>query len=352
MRRHRRPRGMAAALALALALLMAALAGCSDATSSAPAYGGAQNHLHDILALRGEPGVVLLATHIGLYRSPDAGKTWREVAGGDKQVMDGLMLYKLAQSPVDPRRIYLLAVPRPDNPQAARDTPGVYTSADAGQTWTHAAPATTFGGNLFTIGAGSGGAGQVFVYVSSQGATGLYRSDDDGAHWQRLPALPDASIGGVMGDPSKPGRTLAWSIASGLYVSGDAGMSWARVPGVDGGIFSLARAGATLYANGDAGVYTSTDDGAHFALAEKELTFSQVVATDADPARAYAETGTDVYASRDGGRTWRQAAATSAHPGLIAADPSEAERAYVAFSYPLGVEVTADGGTSWSRALP
>jgi hypothetical protein len=107
-------------LAICSVLLLIGMTGCAGATSptavtsaayatSTPAatsatFGGLFNHLHDVLPLRGVVGTVLMATHLGLYRTTDRGRTWREVAGGHGQAMDGLMIFELAQSPLDPWR--------------------------------------------------------------------------------------------------------------------------------------------------------------------------------------------------------------------------------------------------------
>jgi photosystem II stability/assembly factor-like uncharacterized protein len=253
---------------------------------------------------------------------------------------------------VDPRRVYVLAVPRPDNPKAARATPGIYTSADGGVTWALASPTSAFpGGNVFTIAAGAGGPRQVYAIVTALEAKGLFRSDDAGAHWRQMSDLPTGTPSGILGDPAQPGHVLLWSISSGLFTSANDGASWAPVPGVQGGIYSVSRSGQTIYADGDMGVYASTGGGAHVAHVASDATFSSVVAT-ADPRRAYANTGTAVYTTTDGGHTWKETAPTSEHPGLIAADPDDANTAYVGFSFPLGVAVTTDGGASWRNVLP
>jgi photosystem II stability/assembly factor-like uncharacterized protein len=339
-------------LALACAgLLAAALAGCGD--SSAPPYGGSQNHLHDILALVGVSHTVLLATHIGLYRTADGGRSWSEVAGGAGQKMDGLMIFKLAQSPLEVKRVYVLAVPRPDNPAAAKDKPGIYTSADAGQTWSLAAPASSFPtANLFSIGAGGASATQLFAIVPGLAAKGLYVSDDAGAHWRQEPQLPVTSLKGVQGDAQNPQRVWLWSVSTGLYVSNDNAASWSAVSDITGGISSLWQSGATLYANGDSGVFVSTDDGVHFTAADPTATYDEVIACAGSPDHAWAQTGTTIFTSSDGGRSWKPTAATSEHPTLLAADPSDPNAAYVSFSYPLGVQVTTDGGKSWKQTLP
>ncbi|MGH2484980.1 MAG: hypothetical protein ACRDHE_03110, partial [Ktedonobacterales bacterium] len=153
------------AFALTLALLLSACG--SNANGNGGAYGGSLNHVHDLLLPLGNPGVVLLATHIGLYRSANSGHTWTEVAGGSGQAMDGLMIFKLSQSPLDPKRVYVLAIPRPDNPSAAKASPGVYMSADAGVSWRLATAASTLPTQtIFTIAAGPTSADQVFAIIS------------------------------------------------------------------------------------------------------------------------------------------------------------------------------------------
>src|SRR5437870_2065697 len=98
-------------------------------------FGSAANHTHAMLALPNH--VLILATHYGLFRSQDGGTSWQEVAGGDNQLMQGLMTYSLVVSPLDAQRLYVLtqlAV----NPH--KGTLGLYTSADQGRTWQLAIP--------------------------------------------------------------------------------------------------------------------------------------------------------------------------------------------------------------------
>jgi photosystem II stability/assembly factor-like uncharacterized protein len=360
MRRMRRMRRILAG-ALCLALLCLILSGCGQADSGQPSsgsYGGPLNHLHDLLALRGVPDTVLLATHIGLYRSDNSGRSWIEVAGGSGQPMDGLMLFKFAESPLDFSRVYVLAVPRPDDPEAARATPGLYTSTDAGRTWKLAAAASAFPvPSLFSVGAGASSPGEVFLLVPTLGNHGVYVSQDAGQHWQALPTLPTTDPGGIWAMPpnnrgQQEQRLFLWSAASGLFESNDDGLSWTPASGVSGGIFSFSEAGNQLYANGDNGLYVSTDAGAHFVLAPTQLAFSSVVACTLSPMHAYGLTGTSVYVSASGGQSWSAAAATSQHPGILAADPANPNIGYVGLSYPLGVEVTTNAGVSWHQVLP
>jgi photosystem II stability/assembly factor-like uncharacterized protein len=343
---------LAWALLLAVALVLGAAA-CGSSSSGADAYGGAQNHLHDLLALTGVPNTVLLATHIGLYRSSDGGAHWTEVAGGAHQPMDGLMIFKLAQSLVDPQRVYVLAIPRTGVAQPGDTASGIYTSTDAGRTWSLAAPVSAFPApSVYTIAAGDDGPSQVFALMPALGAQGLYASDDAGKHWHPLPVLPTTAVAGVRAVAGHPGRLLLWSASDGLFETADGGMHWRGVSDVHGGVFALSVAGDTVYASADTGLYRSDDAGGHFTLADAGATYSAVIACEGSPAHAYALTGTAVYVSTDSGGTWHTAAGTKQHPGLIAADPQHPGIAYVGLSYPIGVERTTDAGSSWRAVLP
>jgi photosystem II stability/assembly factor-like uncharacterized protein len=337
-------------LALLVAVLVTILSACSQSSTTTDPYGGPQNHLHDILALGGVPHTVLVASHYGLYRSSDDGQQWTTVAGTAGQQADGLMLYKLAQSPINPQRVYVLATKRQTTQNG---TPGLYTSADAGRTWQLAAPLTDFSTqSIYTIGAGSAGPDQIYAILPGLAERGLSVSNDAGHTWQSLPAMPTAAPTGVTGDPTHAGRIFLWSKANGFFSSDDNGQHWSAASGIQGGIFSVSAAGATVYASGDSGLFVSQDGGVHFTLANNDNTYSTVVACQSDPSHAYALVGTSVYATTDTGHTWNATAATTQHPGNLTVDPASAGHAYVGFSYPVGIAATTDGGSHWSGLLP
>src|SRR5690242_1147493 len=123
-------------LIMLLALIALLLAACGgDNTNSATGapvngFGVASNHVHSLLAF--PPRVLVMATHYGIFRSEDDGATWKEVAAGPNQLMDGLMAYSLTYSPLDPQRLYVLTLPAVGHPKGVL---GLYTSADQGRTW-------------------------------------------------------------------------------------------------------------------------------------------------------------------------------------------------------------------------
>lgn len=347
---HHRRRALATALGLLVAVLLTLLSACSQGNTTTDPYGGAQNHLHDILALSGMPHTILVASHYGLYRSSDDGQHWATEAGTPGQQADGLMLYKLAQSPVNPQRVYVLANKRQST---QKGIPGLYASADAGKTWRLAAPLTSFSTqSVYTIGTGSAGPNQVYAILPGLAERGLFVSNDAGHTWQPLPATPTAAPTGVMGDPAHAGRLFLWSKANGFFSSDDNGQHWSVASGIQGGVFSVSVAGATVYASGDSGLFVSQDSGAHFTLANNDNTYSTVVACQSDPSHAYALVGTSIYATTDTGHTWHATAMTTQHPGNLTVDPASADHAYVGFSYPVGIAATTDGGSQWKGLLP
>jgi photosystem II stability/assembly factor-like uncharacterized protein len=341
-------------IALLLVGLCVGMAGCAatSGTSSTPSgtYGGSLNHLHDVLPLRGVAGIVLVATHLGLYRSVDRGQTWREVAGGPGQAMDSLMIFKLAQSPVNPQRVYALAARRTSAPPPA--APGVYTSADAGQTWRLAASFASLSTlSVYTIGAGAQTADSVYAFLPPRASAGLMASTDAGAHWQAQPTLPISDITGVAEDPDHPEHLFVWSPSSGLYQSTDRGASWKAVSSVQGGVYALSFAGNRIYVQSDSGIFVSDVTRTRFHLVNAAATFSSVSFCAAAPTQGYGLTGTGVERTLDGGKTWRATASLKGHPTLIAVDPNVPGIAYVGFSYPVGLDITTDGGQHWRSIL-
>lgn len=342
---HRR-NGLARVLGGACLGVMVLMAACASSPTSA-SYDASQNHLHGILALSGVPNTVLVASHVGLYRSIDAGAHWQVVAGLAGQPMAGLMLFQVVQSSVDPQTLYVLAITRTDGPQVAHPQPGMYVSHDAGQTWALATALSVFPvPQIYALGSGSASAGD--VYAISRATENFYHSADGGHTWTTIAPIPNPQ--GILGVGGQ--AALAWSITDGVYRTTDGGATWHAAAGIGNGIYAVAPVGALVYASGNDGVYVSLDGGAHFTLTATGLRFTTIIASAVAPKRAYGLAGADVQLTTDGGHSWQAVTPTSRHPGNLTIDPANPQTVYAGFSYPIGLDRTTDGGTSWQATLP
>jgi hypothetical protein len=141
-------------------------------------------------------------------------------------------------------------------------------------------------------------------------------------------------------NPSNPNIMYAGGVTGGLYKSVDAGVGWTRVPlldenCVDEEVVTIGSIG--IAPNGD--VYVGTGE------------FSGGGGIDYP--------GNGIYKSTDGGATFCQVSSTKVagqpnpnaawgYVNKIAVDPTNADRVYAANGN--GLQVSSDGGGSWSRA--
>jgi len=214
------------------------------------------------------------------------------------------------------------------------------------------------------------------LYAGVQPA-GIYRSQDAGMHWERLPgfnAVPgapswsfplppyQARVSSLRQHPQHPRALVAGVALGGLVASLDGGLTWAeRHTGLSREVQALAMhpaRPARIYAATGGGVFRSEDLAATWQEAHQGLPylFTQALALDPeDPEKLMAgitqqrEGGATLVArSQDGGRTWQVTAnglpslqghcltAMASLPGLFA------------FGTDTGaLFVTRDFGESW-----
>jgi photosystem II stability/assembly factor-like uncharacterized protein len=340
-------------------LVMLLLAACGSGGNSGSAasatptevpvngFGTSANHVHSLIALPG--GVLVLATHYGIFRSPDNGATWTKVSSGPNQPMQGLMEDSLVSSPLNPQRLYVLTQLAVAHPKG---TLGLYTSTDQGRTW-QLTVTTASMGTMFFIAAGNETPDQAFIYLPALGPQGLKMSLDAGAHFSPAGPLPFGNIWGMLAIPGSPGDLLIYG-SDGIARSTDAGKHWQVLTGITGGVFDMvmSRAHAPIYAAGDAGMYVSTDNGKSFQLVYTKSSFGSLTASPVQPELLYGETGTAIYRSADGGHTWSQLPPIKGNLGNLAADPANAALLYLSLSYPTQVYRFNEESRQWSSLTP
>ncbi|MFQ5691180.1 MAG: glycosyl hydrolase [Gemmatimonadota bacterium] len=317
----------------------------------------------------------------GVWKSDDAGETWRNVSDGYLHVSP---VGAIAVAPSDPDILYVGT-----GSGAVRGNvtagDGVYRSDDAGRTWRYLGLPQSEHIARIRIDPGN----PDIVYVAALGhifgpnpERGVYRSRDGGATWRRvLSVSPRTGAIDLAMDPSRPGTLYAalwqaerkpWTMRSGGPESGvwkttDGGDTWTRLdhnglPEPPLGKIGLAvsaarpdRVYALVESKADRGLYRSDDGGASFVLVsnDRNLTarpwyYMRAYAHPAQPDVVFvADEG--FYRSDDGGRTWTEVEAPHGDHHDLWIDPVHPD--IWIQSNDGGANVTLNGGRTWSTQL-
>lgn len=280
----------------------------------------------------------------GIWRSDNAGRTWRPIADSLPVPSIGA----IAIAPSDPKTIYA-GTGEADMRSSIQEGQGVYKSTDGGATWKHLGLDATVEIGRIAIDPRDANV----VYVAALGRPyaanperGLYKSSDGGATWRKV-LFKNADTGAidVQIDPNDPNVVFAslwqtrrppWNVyppsngpGSGLYKSTDAGNTWQQV---SGGGFPAWSAQAPL---GHIGIAISPADGKRiYAIVDTNRV----------------QTG-GVYRSDDGGSTWTHTDGEQRiwqrgwYFGQITADPKNANEVYVMNT---STYRSTDGGKSFT----
>jgi photosystem II stability/assembly factor-like uncharacterized protein len=146
-----------------------------------------------------QPGVMMAATPMAFFRSRDGGETWTAVSRSMGADTHGLAI-----------------LPGNDRVVFASTGAGLYRSADQGQTWTRCARGIPFS-DITGLAAHPDGR---TLYASDFTWGGVFRSQDGGDSWERLPTtgLVTDRVWTVGVDPAAPDRVMAASPAGGLHI--------------------------------------------------------------------------------------------------------------------------------------
>jgi photosystem II stability/assembly factor-like uncharacterized protein len=181
----------------------------------------------------------------GVYRSTDAGKTWRHIGLEDTGQIGRIVVH-----PDDPDLVYVAALGHIFGPNEER---GVFRSADGGRTWDKVLFVSDQAGavdlamnpenprHLFA--AIWRAERKPWTMIDGSNESGLYRSIDGGKTWELLTrdgvenGLPDGILGriGISISAARPERV--WALVTtagdhaGLYRSDDWGESWRLING-------------------------------------------------------------------------------------------------------------------------
>jgi photosystem II stability/assembly factor-like uncharacterized protein len=283
----------------------------------------------------------------GVYRSADGGRTWTRTLFVD----DLTGAVDLASDPTSPDLVLATTWQARNWPWLNYFTPvegpgsGVFKSNDGGKTWVRLAGEGWPSGNLGRIGVAMAqlpGGTRIYASVASEKAGGLYRSDDGGAHWQKM------GTGEGINDWYGTRLTLAPGNADTLYSVGrsisrstDGGKTFTTVRGAPGGddyhsLWINPQHPERMIAASDQGTIVSVDGGATWSSWFNQPTgqFYRLAADDRFPYWIYSgqqDSGTVAIASRSdygaiGFRDWHPVGGDERDPQIP--DPADPNLVY------------------------
>ncbi|HTB14783.1 MAG TPA: hypothetical protein VK752_24590 [Bryobacteraceae bacterium] len=259
----------------------------------------------------------------GVYKSIDAGKTWKHVGLADTQAIARIRI-----DPANPDLVYVAALGHPFGPNEQR---GVFRSSNGGATWERVLFRNNRAGAV-DLAMDSNNPRVLFATIwdayrtpwslSSGGpASGFFKSTDGGASWTEItrnPGLPKGILGKI---------TVAVSGADSRRV-------YALIEADDGGLFQSDDAGATWkLINADR------------SIRQRAFYFSRITA---DPKRRdtlYAM-NVEFYRSDDGGKTFHRGHTPHADHHDLWIAPDDPKRMIAADDG--GAAVSTDGGETWT----
>ena len=259
----------------------------------------------------------------GVYRSGDAGKTWRHIGLADSHAIGRIRIH-----PADPDRVYVAALGHPFGPNAER---GVFRTTDGGETWE-----------------------KVLFRDERTGAVDLVMDPSD----------PDVLYATLWQVYRKPWRLWSGGEGSGIFKSTDGGDSWTEItrnPGLPGGVLgkiTVTVSGADpdrVWANIEAeegGLYRSDDGGGTWELVnnhrdiwQRAFYFQRLEADPADRNALYI-LNFRLMRSTDGGRTLESVPESHVDHHDLWIDPTNPLR--MINGNDGGGVVTVNGGRTWT----
>ncbi|MBI4909181.1 MAG: glycosyl hydrolase [Acidobacteria bacterium] len=293
-------------------------------TGSVGAIGVSESDPNVIYAGMGEVPIRGNVSHgDGMYKSTDAGKTWKKTGLDDTRHIGRVRVH-----PKDPDLVYVAALGHTFGPNEQR---GVYRSKDGGKTWQRILDRGNKAGAIDLILDPTNPrilyAGFWEVYrkpwtLESGGpGSGLWKSTDGGDTWAELtrkPGLPKGGIGkvGITVSPANPERV------------------WALIEADDGGLFRSDNGGSTW-------TRTSSDRN----LRQRAWYYTRIYA---DPRNAEVVYVLNVafHRSGDGGRTFSRIGTPHGDNHDLWIAPNDPDR--MVEGNDGGANVSFDGGKSWT----
>ncbi len=306
-------------------------ANLSDGWFETPSVGGirvAESNPDVVWVATGSDGYRSnVVTGLGVYRSTDAGETWRFLGLRDIGNTGAIEV-----DPRDPDVAYVAAIGHPFGPNPER---GLYRTRDGGETWENV------------------------LFISD--STGIVDVEID-------PRDPDVLYASSWRAERRPWTIISGAREGGVFKSIDGGDSWTELggglPTGAGDLFgkidlAVARsAPETVYALIEApdpedGLYRSDDGGRSWRqissndrLTARAFYYTNVDVDPTDPETVWVNAHVPLFRSTDGGESWHTVDTPHGDNHDIWIDPADTD--LMVQGNDGGANVSTDGGRTWS----
>ncbi|RPI28515.1 MAG: hypothetical protein EHM61_04855 [Acidobacteria bacterium] len=303
----------------------------SDRGESWCALPAEPEEVREIFPSRHDPRVILATSKARILRTDDEGAQWRTIDRG----INTHRIIELAVDALNPGRVYALA-DWPNRIALAGPRwwgPLLFRSDDYGKSWTRV-PCPE--GRAFTHLRVDPGHSRS-VYLASTENT-LWRSTDEGTTWKELQTgIAGLAIVDLLVDPFS--KNLLIASPKGIYRSTDRGETWSKTADLALEHLTFVK-GSTVIGGSHDGAYKSVDEGKSWNKVWSGLV--RAIAVDPqDPSTAYAASES-VFKTTDGGQTWHPVSLGAAFFNTLAVSGD-----LVIAGAINGVLISHDAGATW-----
>ena len=260
----------------------------------------------------------------GVFRSDDAGKTWRAAGLADTHTISAIVV-----DPGNPDVVYASSMGHVFKPNAER---GVFKSTDGGKTWSKILYADDKTGAIDLV---MDPQHPEVLYAALWQAertpwalddggpgSGLYKSTDGGAHWTEIshnPGFPRALLGRIGVSVAAGRPNVVYSIVQakggGVFRSDDGGAKWTRVD-------------------------------ANWSLRQRAFYYMSIYADPTDPDTVYVPEVDALWVSHDRAKTFAKLHTPHGDNHIVWINPHDPK--ILLEGNDGGATVSVDGGKTWS----
>lgn len=264
-----------------------------------PLPGMAGQSVRSLAQSASHPRLLVAGSLEGVFRTQNAGQTWERISPAQHQELHNIE--SLAIDPKDPEVVYAGTWHLP------------WKTADAGRTWSSLKNGMIDDSDVFSIIVDWSNNNKVYASACS----GIYGSSSAGQAWRKIQGIPHSArrTRVIRQDPGNPAVVYAGT-TEGLWKTASGGESWRRLTSpklvVNDIAIDARNPSRLVLATDRAGLMATADGGESFTESNRGFAHRQVSATAFDPAggRLYAALLNDkeyggIHYTEDG-REWRQ----------------------------------------------